>query len=343
MSEPIAIDLAPLPQGRSRWKLFVGSFGAQCVAVFLLTQLAVLTPTALIMPKHYEITNIMAPPLEDFTTPPAAPAVVRTHPRLVAPKLETREDAALHVPPPPVEKPPAAPRIQPDVVSSIKPPVVTEEAKPAPVVHTGAFGAAAVAAQAPNLRPQQVQTGGFGDPNGSRSEGVARPQLPQMRVGSFDLAAGPGYGNGAGGTRGARGAVASADFGTVGGAPTPTPRGSGSVQTGGFGDARPAAAERRTAPAASAPVITPVEIISKPRPAYTEEARRLKIEGEVLLQARFCANGELQVLGVLRGLGHGLDESAMRAAQQIRFRPARQDGVPVDSVASLHVVFQLAY
>jgi len=46
---------------------------------------------------------------------------------------------------------------------------------------------------------------------------------------------------------------------------------------------------------------------------------------------------------IVRGLGHGLDEAAVRAAQQIRFKPARRDGQPVDFPAVVHIVFQLAY
>jgi TonB family protein len=85
-----------------------------------------------------------------------------------------------------------------------------------------------------------------------------------------------------------------------------------------------------------------VEILSKPRPAYTDEARQLKVEGEVLVEVMFTAGGQLQVRRVVRGLGHGLDESALRAAQQIRFRPAQRDGAPYDSLALVHIVFELA-
>jgi TonB family protein len=46
---------------------------------------------------------------------------------------------------------------------------------------------------------------------------------------------------------------------------------------------------------------------------------------------------------VVRGLGHGLDEAAIRAAQQIKFNPATSNGQAVDTTATIHVVFQLAY
>ena len=61
-----------------------------------------------------------------------------------------------------------------------------------------------------------------------------------------------------------------------------------------------------------------------------------------MLNVVFTANGKVEVLNVVRGLGHGLDESAQRAARGIRFNPARRDGHPVDSNATLHIVFQLS-
>jgi len=63
----------------------------------------------------------------------------------------------------------------------------------------------------------------------------------------------------------------------------------------------------------------------------------------VLLDVIFTAGGEVRVISVVQGLGYGLDESAVAAAKQLKFRPARRDGVPVDSQAKLHIVFQLAY
>jgi TonB family protein len=77
--------------------------------------------------------------------------------------------------------------------------------------------------------------------------------------------------------------------------------------------------------------------------AYTDEARNLGIEGQVLLDVVFRASGEVKVNGVLKGLGHGSDDESIRAAQQIRFTPATQQGRAVDFPATLHIVFQLAF
>jgi TonB family protein len=84
------------------------------------------------------------------------------------------------------------------------------------------------------------------------------------------------------------------------------------------------------------------EILSKPVPTYTAEARHLRIEGEVLLEVVLEATGNVHVVRVVRGLGHGLDDEAMRAAAQIRFKPASRDGQPADSTVVLHIIFQLA-
>jgi TonB family protein len=102
----------------------------------------------------------------------------------------------------------------------------------------------------------------------------------------------------------------------------------------------PAAAPQRERPVSA--LDSEVEILSKPKPVYTEEARRLRIEGDVVVRVTFGASGRLTVLGVVEGLGHGLDEAAIDAAKKIEFTPARRDGQPVDHTANLRVVFRLA-
>ena len=96
---------------------------------------------------------------------------------------------------------------------------------------------------------------------------------------------------------------------------------------------------KQAAPAAAA--MRPVQILDKQKPAYTPEARTQKIEGTVELDVLFTATGEVRVLGVTRGLGHGLDENAIEAARHIRFTPALQSGTPIDQRVLLRVVFQI--
>jgi TonB family protein len=115
------------------------------------------------------------------------------------------------------------------------------------------------------------------------------------------------------------------------------------VRQGGFGDAEPLVAQSHArAPEDAKPKLIPAEILSKPTPAYTDEARKLRIEGEVVLEVVLEASGKLRVVRIVRGLGHGLDENAMRAAEQIRFKPALREGQPADSTVTLHIIFQLA-
>jgi TonB family protein len=83
-------------------------------------------------------------------------------------------------------------------------------------------------------------------------------------------------------------------------------------------------------------------VISKPPVQYTSEARQLKVQGDVILRVTFTAAGQVVVQGVVRGLGHGLDEEARRVAQQIRFRPATRDGRPQDLTTTITITFQLA-
>jgi len=68
----------------------------------------------------------------------------------------------------------------------------------------------------------------------------------------------------------------------------------------------------------------------------------LGIQGEVTLSVVFQASGAIRILEVVKSLGHGLDQSAEQAASQIRFKPARHNGKPVDFPATLRIEFRLA-
>jgi TonB family protein len=132
-------------------------------------------------------------------------------------------------------------------------------------------------------------------------------------------------------------------FGSAAAEEPARPRPASAVSKGGFSDASVAVASSLPRAVAAPAAVTPVEILFKPRPVYSAEARRLRIEGEVLVELQFAASGEARLLRVVRGLGHGLDENAVAAAQAIRFRPAQRGGAPLDSTAIVHIIFQLAY
>lgn len=79
-----------------------------------------------------------------------------------------------------------------------------------------------------------------------------------------------------------------------------------------------------------------------PRPDWTEEGRRNRIQGQVLLSATFGADGQVKDIRVIRGLGYGLDEKAIEAAKLIKFIPARDfNGRYIDYRMNIKVDFRL--
>jgi len=327
------------------------------VVIIVLWRVVPLIPPPEIMTSHTDTTLLYTPsPAPTDPVPPAPvikiqppppkvlaaltpPKIVAPEPKVEPPKIELQPKLDLAKVPTPVK-----PKLEQKVVTGSfttpdTPKVV--EAKKDVVANSFASGTNEPATV--KLPARAVQTGGFGDPNGVRGTSDKKGLVTVAALGSFNLPAGGGNGNGTGGTRGVTGTVASSGFGDVAGGGTgPGSHRGGTVAQGSFGEV--------TAPAPVAPKARtedksntkPVEILSKPRPAYTDEARQLHVEGEVLVEVMFTAGGQLQVRRVVRGLGHGLDESALRAAQQIRFRPAQRDGAPYDSLALVHIVFELA-
>ncbi len=89
------------------------------------------------------------------------------------------------------------------------------------------------------------------------------------------------------------------------------------------------------------------EAASKPkptqmgRPEYTEEARAASIEGKVRVEITVDASGAIRSVKVLEGLGHGLDEAAVRAVEGATFEPALLCGKPVESTFTVSIRFTL--
>lgn len=84
---------------------------------------------------------------------------------------------------------------------------------------------------------------------------------------------------------------------------------------------------------------SPVEIV---HPVYSPEARLAELEGVVLLGARIGADGLARDIRVNRPLGFGLDERAVEALQQWRFKPALRDGSPVEAYVQVPIPFLIA-
>lgn len=333
-----------LPESKNPWKEFVLSFGIQGLALTILVGVRIISPEILDPPQRaYRVIGLVP-------TPP--PVNHAPQPKLVQkPVLVAQLDpppAALVLPAP---QPKPKPKTEDAPAPEVK--ITAKKLEPLPAagpviprtIRTNVFASTGSSATPTTARaPEQVQTGGFGDPHGVPAKATEGKAVNIASLGSFDLPAGPGSGNGTGGAKGARGVVVSTGFG--GGVATADTRPAaprGTVQAGGFGGSDvPAPPTVRARPAEPASKLVQAEILSKPTPIYTEEARRLRIQGEVLLEVVLEASGKLRVVRVVRGLGHGLDDEAVRQAEQIRFKPALRDGQPADSTVVLHIIFQLA-
>lgn len=337
-------QLGLLPERKINKRALVASYSFVALVLLLLIVVNILLPQTLQL-KQYHVTELIPLPAARPEPAPIKKPELRAK-LLPAVKLPVFEEPKLVVPPSihhEAPRPVEAPKV---VMNQFAPPQIKLTAGGArpQLVHTGDFGGSS-ATPTVNTAVQKVQTGGFGDPNGLPGTGKQGAKLYAAAVGSFDMPAGPGQGNGSGGAKGIKGTVASADFGNgiaTGGRGDGRSNGQG-VATGGFGSEQVVHSGPKVTPIDTGPPTTPVEITFKPNPAYTQEARDLKLEGEVLLEVMFGANGSLHVNRVVRGLGHGLDEAAVVAANHIKFKPALRNGQPMDSTAIVHVVFQLAY
>jgi TonB family protein len=333
--------LLPEPEGRTA--SFVTS---SVINLCILAAVLVVGMTARrVIQQHYEVTELIVP-----TTPPPKPkARPVVTPKLPPPPqtpklvLEARK-IELPQPKPPEPKPvqmeakvalPAVQQKQQQIVLAPQPkaalaaamPAQNSQVKPSTApVHMGeTFGAT----PNPNAtRPATIAA--IGNPYGG-NEGPA--VAPHGVVGST------GIGNGlkSGSNAGVQGQVAAAGIPAASNA---TNNGAnGKVASAGIPQATVAPVVHQTVQQVAA---TDLEVLSKPPVQYTAEARQLKVQGDVVLRVTFLASGQVQIQGIVRGLGHGLDEEARRVAQLIRFRPATRNGQAVDTTTTITITFQLA-
>jgi TonB family protein len=160
--------------------------------------------------------------------------------------------------------------------------------------------------------PKTIPTmkGPIGDPTG-----IPAPPSPGPGSG-----AGIGRGDGTGVGRGDGGGLGAGRGGNAGG---------GDMGLGGGGGVQPMTANLRPT------------ILYKEKARYTEEARQNKVQGTVVLNVVFTADGRITSIRVVRGLPDGLTEKAIEAAQRIRFNPAVKNGAPVSVRGNLEFSFNL--
>jgi TonB family protein len=328
-TKPVPARLALLPEAKPRWDRIGISAGAQLAVLLIILSIPLLYPDKMKTALNYSIVEIMQPvTLVPVAPPPPPPPKVKAKPPEPKPAIVE-----------PVKLNPKQPHIFVAAKIDVQ---QTGPKRPKDDVKVNNLNTGSAAVATVKAPVDKVQTGGFGDPNGLPGKGDPNKAANINRQGLPTLPGGPGFGNGTGGEKGVRGTVQSTGFGNNTATP---PQGGkrGGVQATGFGDQNAAVEAPKKKAASTEGATTPVDILDKPKPEYTAEGRSLKLEGDVVLELVFLANGTVQISRVVSGLGHGLDESAVRAAQQIKFKPAKREGQAVDFPARVRIEFRLAY
>jgi TonB family protein len=143
---------------------------------------------------------------------------------------------------------------------------------------------------------------------------LGAPDSPQIKLASQGSGSGSGFGHGLGGGLGSGRGI-----------------GSGPGSGGGYGGGL-----MNVGGGVSAPVV-----IHSVQPEFSEQARQSNFQGSVALQLIVDANGNPQNIHITRHLGMGLDEKAIEAVQQYRFKPAMYQGHPVAVQIIVDVDFHL--
>lgn len=298
----------------------------------------------------YEETVLIIP-----ATPPPPPKVKLPEPPKIKipdpPKIEVKLEQPKIMMPKPLPKPEPKPivmeaKVNLPMIKAAKPSVVLA---PQPKAALTAAMPAQSAAVKPSTAPVHLGDtfGVTPNPNATRAATVAAIGNPYggmqgPAVAPHGVVGSTGIGNGlkSGSNAGVVGKVAQA--GVPGGTGTATTGYAGPVGHVASAGIPTAVAVAPVQQVVAAPTLTNIEVLSKPPVQYTSEARQLRIQGDVVLRVTFTAAGQVRVQGVMRGLGHGLDEEALRVAQQIRFRPATKNGQAVDATTTITITFQLA-
>ncbi|HEV2618512.1 MAG TPA: energy transducer TonB [Acidobacteriaceae bacterium] len=294
--------------------------------------------------------------LTELAAPVIQKKIEPIKPKIVPPKIKLPEIAKVELPKivvpeikmPDVPKPPA-PVVKMETPKPILTPPAPQQviAKAAPVVVSLAHPAAA---SVPNndAHPSAVRLGSADSPvNNLHGPSVAQvnmgrgmPGMNSANSGNGPAATKVNFGNGSPGSTSITGRGAVAVTGLAHGVPggTGTARTVGQVNLGGV---PPPSAPKPAAAVAAAR--TPVKVLSKPKPEYTQEAIDKHVEGVVSVHIRVEPNGAVQVLAITKPLGYGLDESAKRAVMATKFQPATDaSGNPVAWDGVVNITFQLA-
>ncbi|MES2391269.1 MAG: energy transducer TonB [Acidobacteriota bacterium] len=330
---------------RSKGAFFTSLF-TNAVVLFLLVVLGSVVHTTIVEKKKTDLTFVEVKPPEVKPPPPPPPVKLPPVPHIEPPKVVIEKP----IPPPPDVKPIEVPQPKP-FVPSPAPKRVTPP--PAPV----AVHMPVVAASVPNhdAHPSAVKLGNPDNPLKSLTgPAVApvnfgqagHPGMSPANTGNGPQATKVVMGNGCPNCQNLNGHQPG--VARVEGIPNGRQGGTGTapyrpgVQTVQIptqqAQVQPTHLPSASGPASSAPVVT-----YKPQPVYSAEAKAMHLEGNVSVRIRVTPSGSVEVLGVVHGLGHGLDESAESACRGTRFKPALDaSGHPVQWEGVVLVRFQMS-
>jgi TonB family protein len=327
-------DFGLLPEAEFRWASFTAATLTNLAIAALLVFVAMNEMRHQVQLRHFISTSLVFP-----TEPP----IIKTPPQIKVvpqPRVETAKLAPPKIAVPKVEtpKPIEMPKpVKMDVPTPALPTLAPKTVAPATQPKLTNFTSTSPTAVANNTAPPTPKTGGFGNPMGVTPNPNATRTATIAAAGFANAAPGEAAGSGAARLGSAKSTNA---FGS-GLANGVSDQISGTASAGSFGGPNYGGSTPPVvAPAASA--VIPPEVTSEPKPRYTAEAREARIQGDVTLHVIFKATGQVVVLAVTQGLGHGLDEEAKRVAEQIRFKPAMKNGQAIDHMTFIHITFQLA-
>jgi protein TonB len=358
MAKPLRSD-NPAPQSVQFSHFGVLNDGKQSKAAFTTSIVTNLIAAALIIIIGSVVrTNVTVAKPKDISfvepikeTPPPKPPPVKLPP---PPKIKVPEPPKIKMPEPKV------PEIKPEVKMAVAPvhiaaaPPTRVNPPPAPVKVDLSNKAASVKNN--DLHPSPIRLGTPDNPlkpltgpavSRVNLGGAGAPGMPPGNTGSGPRATAVNMGSGSpygkdvnGNTAGVR-PVEGVKLGGVTNGTGHTP-GTGSAVAVNI----PGASVQPARPVPTVQSVsagTPPKLLSKPAAVYTDEAKNLHLEGSVTVHIRVTASGSVQVLGVTHGLGHGLDQQALRVAEGMRFTPAKDgSGNPRDWEGDIRVNFQLA-
>jgi protein TonB len=303
-----------------------------------------------IVEKAHLLTNLTVPVVEKKPEP-VKPKITPPKPKL--PEIAKIEPPKITIPvirPPELPKQPVVKMDQPKPV--LLPPAPKQVIAPAAPVQVSLAQkpqAASVVNNDPH--PSAVRLGNSTSPlNNLHGPAVASVNLAAGMPGMNAANTGNGppatkvvLGNGSPQSTTTKGngvvAVVGIPHGVPGGTGTGPAHAAGPVS---LGQAPPPPAQKVAEVASTVQRVSP-KVIYKPKPDYTAEAKEKHVEGVVTLQIRVLPNGSVEVIGVTKPLGYGLDDSAKRAILATRFEPATDaSGRPIVWEGIVNVTFQLA-